>query len=105
MSLYNGIVTFDWKKLENQPLYVKSSRKENEKQGYRIELAVDRSTNDNELRGELFYVYGKGIEDIPTDVDVSIVIDKEKSMFMRDTYGFNPYVVVESVTQKLDKTL
>jgi len=105
MSLYNGIVTFDWKKLESQPMYVKSKRKENEKQGYRIELAIDRSSKDDELRGELFYVYGKGIEDIPTDADVIIKIDKEQSMFMRDTYGFNPYVVAESVVQKVDKTL
>jgi len=103
MSIYNGVVTFDWKKLESQPLYVKSARKDNEKQGYRIELAIDRSSKDDELRGELFYVYGRGIEDIATDVDVSIKIDEKQSMFMRDTYGFNPYIVVESVIPKASK--
>jgi len=55
------------------------------------------------LRGELFYVYGRGIEDIATDVDVSIKIDEKQSMFMRDTYGFNPYIVVESVIPKASK--
>jgi len=50
MSLYNGVVTFDWSKLEKQPLYVKSARKENKKQGYSIELAVDKIEKKNWTR-------------------------------------------------------
>lgn len=96
MSLYSGVVTFDWSKLEKQPLYVKSLRKENKKQGYAIELAVDR-TGDDEFRGETFRVYGPMITDAQVNSDVEIEIDSEQSSFISQQYGApTPYIVLKS---------
>jgi len=95
--MYKALVTFDWKRLEEQPLYVKSVRAEHKKQQFRMELAVDRSSKDDDLRGETFLVYGAGIQDIPENADVELKINKEMSTFMRQEYGYAPYIVVESV--------
>lgn len=99
MSLYNGVVTFDWKKLEKQPLYVKSLRKENKKQGYSIELAVDR-TGDDEFRGETFRVYGPMINDAQINSDVAIKVDPTQSSFISQQYGApTPYIVVNEFAE------
>jgi len=101
MSMYRGIVEFNWSKLEGQPLYVKSERKENAKQGYRMELAIDRSSEDDNLRGESFFVYGRGIEDIKENKDVVIKVNPDLSSFMsQDFGGFMPYIVVEFAKEK-----
>lgn len=103
MSIYKGIVEFKWDKLEAEPLYVKSVRKENAKQGYRIELAIDRSSKNDDLRGESFFVYGPLIEDIPENVDVEIKINSDKSMFINQDFGgFAPYIVVDYVKPKFE---
>ncbi|HEY4544754.1 MAG TPA: hypothetical protein VIG40_08955 [Tissierellaceae bacterium] len=93
-------MVYDWEKLEKQPLYVKTVRSENKKQQWKIELAVDRTSEDDSLRGEVFFVYGQGIQDVPENSDVELVINKELSTFMRQDYGFMPYIVVESVKKK-----
>lgn len=97
--MYNALVSYDWAKLENQPLYVKSVRKENKKQQWKIELAVDRTSDDDELRGEVFSVFGAGIQDVGENKDVKLVINKEMSTFMRQEFGFMPYIVAESVKE------
>lgn len=97
--MYNALVSYDWAKLENQPLYVKSVRKENKKQQWKIELAVDRTSDDDELRGEVFSVFGAGIQDVEENKDVKLVINKEMSTFMRQEFGFMPYIVAESVKE------
>jgi len=99
--MYNALITFDWEKLERQPLYVKTVRKENKKQQWKIELAVDRTSEDDELRGEVFSVFGAGIQDVGENKDVKLVINKEMSTFMRQEYGFMPYIVAESVKEDL----
>lgn len=81
MSVYNGVVKYDWENLESQPLYVKSKRKENKKQKYSIELAVDRSA-EPEFIGETFRVYGPMINDAQIGSDVDIEIDPDKSSFI-----------------------
>ena len=97
--MYNALVSFDWAKLERQPLYVKSVRKENKKQQWKIELAVDRTSDDDSLRGEVFSVFGSGIQDVGENKDVKLVINKEMSTFMRQDFGFMPYIVAESVKE------
>lgn len=102
MSLYSGVVTFDWSKLERQPLYVKSARKENKKQIYAIELAVDRSGAD-EFRGETFRVYGPMITDAQVNSDVEIEIDPEQSSFISQQYGApTPYIVLRAFAEDVN---
>lgn len=98
MSLYKGIVEFNWKNLESQPLYVKSLRCDNKKQGYRMELVADRGS-DNEFIGESFSIYGPNIPDLELGTDVSIEVNSDKSTFFQDKngYGYRPYIVVNKV--------
>lgn len=102
MTLYAGIVTYDWSNLEKQPLYVKSARRDNKKQTYSIELAVDRS-GDEQFRGESFKVYGPMITNAPENSDVEIEIDPNMSSFMNQQYGApQPYIVLKGFAEKLD---
>lgn len=102
MTLYNGVVDFDWSKLENQPLYVKSERRENKKQGYSIELAVDRA-GDDEFRGETFKVYGPMITDARVNSDVAIEVDNVQSSFISQQYGApTPYIVLKSFAESVN---
>lgn len=100
MSMYTALVEYDWDKLEKQSLYVKRRRMENKKHGYRIELAVDRHTQNDDLIGSTFYVYGHDIPDIAENSDVVIKIDKENSTFINQKYGAIPYIVVDSLDKK-----
>lgn len=99
--MYSVLVIYDWGKLEKQPLYVKTVRTDNKKQQWKMELAIDRSSKDDNLRGESFFVYGAGIQDISENSDVDLIINKEMSTFIRQDYGFMPYIVVESVKKKV----
>jgi len=101
MTIYDGVVVFDWKKLEKQPLYVKSARRANDKQGYSIELAVDRAGAE-EFRGENFRVYGPMITDAQENADVEIKIDAEKSSFISQRFGSpNPYIVLSEFAENV----
>lgn len=104
MSLYSGVVEYryNWRLLEEQPLYVKSKRIENAKCGYRIGLSIDRTAEKAELRGESFYIYGENIPDLEENEDVVIKIDPDKSYFFRDKSGSGmiPYIVVQEVMIK-----
>lgn len=102
MSLYGGIVKFDWTNLEKQPLYVKSVRRENKKQTYSIELAVDRS-GDEQFRGESFRVYGPMITNAAENTDVEIEINPELSSFISQQYGApQPYIVLKGFSERVD---
>ena len=102
MTLYAGIVTYDWSNLEKQPLYIKSVRRENKKQTYSIELAVDRS-GDEQFRGESFKVYGPMITNAAENTDVEIEINPELSSFINQQYGApQPYIVLKGFAEKVD---
>ena len=102
MSIYSGVVTFNWKNLEKQPLYVKSKRRENKRQTYSIELAVDRS-GDEKFRCESFRVYGPMITDAAENSDVEIEIDPDQSSFISQQYGApQPYLVLKSFAEDVN---
>lgn len=103
LSVYSGVVNYDWTKLERQPLYVKGSRKDNQKQGHSIELAVDRS-GDDAFRGESFRVFGPMITDAQENTDVEIKINPDLSSFISQRYGSpEPYIVLSEFAEKVKK--
>jgi len=100
--MFNELVSYDWEKLERQPMYVKSERVESKKHGWRIELAIDRKCDNPSLRGEVFYVYGKNIDPLNENDDVMLVIDKENSTFIRGEYGSTAFIMCSELTKKND---
>lgn len=104
MGLYQSLVRrhYDWRLLEEQPMYVKSKRRPNKKRGYGLELVVDRLAENPDLRGESFSVYGENIPDVKENEDVEIKIDEESSYFFQDKSGSGwiPYIVVHEVAVK-----
>lgn len=99
MSLQKELVRYDWKILEEQPLYVKSARREHDKYGYSIEVAVDRSSKNEGLRGEVFKIYGKNIDDVKENSDIVISISEEDSYFIQQQFGSIAMIFVESAIE------